>query len=79
MSIFFFVPFCIATVGFLHELAQAKTSLVYDIQELFRWLVDLSALQILEAKKLKKSDFMITENYHLRLPLQQSCQLRKSG
>jgi CRISP-associated protein Cas1 len=55
------------TVGLLHELAQTKMPIVYDIQELFRWLVDLSVLQILEEKKLKKSDFILTENYHLRL------------
>jgi CRISPR-associated protein Cas1 len=55
------------TVGFLHEIAQSKTPLVYDIQELFRWLIDLSVLQLLEEKKLKKSDFIVTENYHLRL------------
>lgn len=55
------------TIGYLHELAQAKTPLVYDIQELFRWLVDPSVLQILEEKKLKKADFIVTENYHLRL------------
>lgn len=54
-------------VGFLHEPAQPKTPLVYDIQELFRWLVDLSVLQLLEEKKLKKSNFIVTENYHIRL------------
>lgn len=47
--------------------APAKTPLVYDVQELFRWLVDLSVLQLLEEKKLKKSDYIVTENYHLRL------------
>jgi CRISP-associated protein Cas1 len=36
------------TIGFLHELAQSKTPLVYDLQELFTWLVDLSILQLLE-------------------------------
>jgi len=51
----------------LHELAAAKTSLAYDIQELVRWLVDLSVLQILEEKNLKKLDFIVTENYQLRL------------
>lgn len=55
------------TIGFLHELAPSKEPLVYDIQELLRWLVDLSVLQLLEEKKLKKSDFIVTENYHLRL------------
>lgn len=55
------------TIGLLHELAASKTPLVYDIQELFRWLVDLSVLQLLEEKKVKKTDFIVTENYHLRL------------
>ena len=55
------------SVGFLHELATSKTPLVYDVQEQFRWLIDLSVLQLLEEKKLKKSDFLITENYHSRL------------
>jgi CRISP-associated protein Cas1 len=36
------------TIGFLHEPAASKTPLVYDFQELFRWLVDLSVLQLLE-------------------------------
>lgn len=54
-------------IGFLHELAQSKTPLVYDLQELCRWLVDLSVLQLLEEMKLKKVDFIVTENYHIRL------------
>jgi CRISPR-associated protein Cas1 len=54
-------------IGFLHELDDSKEPLAYDMQELFRWLVDLSVIQLLEEKKLKKSDFVITENYHLRL------------
>ena len=41
--------------------------MVSDVQELLRWLVDLSVLQLLEEKKLKKSDFIVTENYHIRL------------
>jgi len=54
-------------VGFLHEISQSRTPLVYDIQELFRWLIDVSVIQLLEEKKIKKSDFIITENYHTRL------------
>jgi CRISPR-associated protein Cas1 len=54
-------------VGFLHDLAESKEPLVYDMQELFRWLVDLSVIQLLEEKKLRKSDFIVTENYHVRL------------
>ena len=55
------------TIGFLHEITTSRTPLVYDIQELFRWIVDLSVIQLLEDGKLKKSDFIITENYHTRL------------
>jgi len=55
------------SIGFLHEINQSRTPLVYDIQELFRWLIDISVMQLLEEKKIKKSDFIITENYHTRL------------
>ena len=55
------------SIGFLHEISQSRTPLVYDIQELFRWLIDVSVIQILEEKKIRKSDFIITENYHTRL------------
>lgn len=54
-------------VGFLHELAPSKTPLVYDLQELYRWIVDLSVIQLLEEMKLKKSDFIVTDEYHVRL------------
>ena len=55
------------SIGFLHEINQSRTPLVYDIQELFRWLIDVSVIQLLEEKKIRKSDFVITENYHTRL------------
>lgn len=56
------------TIGFLHELAYSKTPLVYDFQELFRWIIDYSVIQLLDSKpKLKKSDFIVTENYNIRL------------
>jgi len=55
------------SIGFLHEINQSRTPLVYDIQELFRWLIDISVIQLLEEDLLKKSDFIITENYHTRL------------
>lgn len=54
-------------IGFLHEITQSRTPLVYDIQELFRWIVDLSVIQVLESGKLKKSNFILTENYNIRL------------
>jgi CRISPR-associated protein Cas1 len=55
------------TVGFLHELDKSKEPLVYDLQELLRWLIDFSVIQLLEEKKLKKSWFIVTENFHIRL------------
>lgn len=55
------------SIGFLHEIFQGKTPLAYDIQELFRWMVDYSLIQLLESYSLKKSDFITTENYHIRL------------
>ena len=54
-------------IGFLHETLKSRTPLVYDLQELFRWLIDLSVIQLLEDNNLKKSDFILTENYHIRL------------
>ena len=55
------------SIGFLHEINQSRTPLVYDIQELFRWLIDLSTIQLLEEKKITKKDFLITENYNTRV------------
>ena len=55
------------SISFLHELSNSRASLVYDIQELYRWLVDLSVIQLLEEKRLKKADFIVTENYNIRL------------
>lgn len=55
------------SISFLHELSNSRASLVYDVQELYRWLVDLSVIQLLEEKRLKKSDFIVTENYNIRL------------
>ena len=55
-----------ASIGYLHEIAPLKHPLVYDLQELFRYVVDYSVIEVLETK-LKKSDFITTENYHIRL------------
>ncbi|MEM3289976.1 MAG: CRISPR-associated endonuclease Cas1 [Candidatus Micrarchaeaceae archaeon] len=38
------------SIGFLHEIAKSKTPLVYDVQELFRLVSDLSVMQLLEEK-----------------------------
>jgi len=55
-----------ASIGYLHKIAPSKHPLVYDLQELFRYVVDYSVIELLETK-LKKSDFITTENYHIRL------------
>jgi len=54
------------SIGYLHEIDHSKHPLVYDLQELFRYVIDYSVIELLETK-LKKSDFISTENYHIRL------------
>jgi len=54
------------SIGYLHEIDHSKHPLVYDLQELFRYVVDYSVIELLETK-IKKSDFITTENYHIRL------------
>jgi len=54
------------SIGYLHEIAPSKHPLVYDLQELFRYVIDYSVIELLETK-LRKSDFITTENYHIRL------------
>jgi CRISPR-associated protein Cas1 len=54
------------SVGFLHDFGdyQTKQSLVYDLQEPFRWLIDLSVVQAFERGALKLRDFYFTgDNY----------------
>ena len=55
-------------IGFIHEVAPSKFPLAYDLQEPFRWIVDLSIIEVLRDSKLdRKKDFIVTENYHVRL------------
>ncbi|WP_369424160.1 CRISPR-associated endonuclease Cas1 [Methanooceanicella nereidis] len=42
-------------VGYFHKLAGAKMPLVYDIMKLYRQLIDLSTIPILEIMMLKKA------------------------
>lgn len=56
------------SVGWLHETAASKLPVVYDLQEPFRWLVDLSVVEVLAGRGLDRAkDFITTENYHVRL------------
>jgi len=54
-------------VGFMHEVNQGKTPLVYDLQEPFRCLIDLAIINSLEKKVFQKEDFIRTENYNIKL------------
>lgn len=56
-----------AHVGFLHEMQKGKNSLAYDMQELFRFLVDLSVINLVEKGMMEKKDFIRTENFTLKL------------
>jgi CRISPR-associated protein Cas1 len=57
------------TVGYLHEFigCQTKQSLVYDLQEPYRWIVDTTAVSCLESGWFGKNDFYRMDNYVLRL------------
>ncbi|KKG10935.1 CRISPR-associated endonuclease Cas1 [Methanosarcina sp. 2.H.A.1B.4] len=56
-----------AQVGFLHEMTPCKNSLAYDLQEPFRFLVDLAVINLIESGAMETKDFIRTENYNLRL------------
>ena len=58
------------SVGFLHDFAdyQTKQSLVYDLQEPFRWIGEVSTIQAFESGLLDMKDFYFTGDdyrYHL--------------
>lgn len=55
------------SIGFLHEIAQPKHPLVYDLQEPFRGIVHITVLSSVENKTFTKNDFFLTDNYILRL------------
>ena len=54
-------------VGFLHEMNLGKNSLAYDLQEPFRFLVDMAVIKLIETEVMELKDFIRTENYNLRL------------
>lgn len=45
----------------------SKNSLAYDLQEPFRFLVDMAVISHVESKKMDNGDFIRTESYSLRL------------
>jgi CRISPR-associated protein Cas1 len=64
------------SVGFLHKFSgyQTKQSLVYDLQEPFRWLADISVIRAIESGALDVRDFYFTADdyeYHLSVEAKQ--------
>lgn len=45
----------------------SKNSLAYDLQEPFRFLVDMAVISLIESNKMDDKDFIRTESYSLRL------------
>jgi len=57
------------TMGYLHEFigCQTKQSLVYDLQEPFRWIADVTVVEAFEGRVLDLSDFYFTgDDYRYR-------------
>lgn len=57
------------SVGFLHETTdyQTKRSLVYDLQEPFRWIADVPVMEAFESRALDLPDFYFTgDDYRYR-------------
>jgi CRISPR-associated protein Cas1 len=57
------------SVGFLHEFSnyQTKQSLVYDLQEPFRWIADVAVMEAFESRVLDLPDFYFTgDDYRYR-------------
>jgi CRISPR-associated protein Cas1 len=50
-------------VGFLHDFSnyQTKQSLAYDLQEPFRWLIDVSVIEAFESGTLMLQNFYFIE------------------
>jgi CRISPR-associated protein Cas1 len=58
------------SVGFLHEFSsyQTKQSLVYDLQEPFRWISDVAVVDAFESGALNLPDFYFAgDDYRYRL------------
>jgi CRISPR-associated protein Cas1 len=58
------------SIGFLHDFStyQTKQSLVYDLQEPFRWISDVAVVEAFESGVLDLSDFYFTgDDYRYRL------------
>ena len=60
-------------VGFVHPAAsyQIKEGFVFDVMEVFRWIIDLTALQAFESRLLDIEDFFFSgDNYSYRFEVE---------
>jgi CRISPR-associated protein Cas1 len=54
-------------IGFLHSSQPGATPLVYDVMELFRWLADLTVVELVESKSIRPEDFTTDPEYKVFL------------
>ena len=54
-------------IGFVHKTHTNRAPLIYDLQEPFRWIVEMAILKILHEKKISKTDFITTDEGNVRL------------
>ena len=54
-------------IGFVHEIGQGKEPLVYDMQEPYRFLVDLTAIRCYENSMFDKQDFIHNRDWIVSL------------
>lgn len=62
-----------SAIGFLHDASDypTKESLAYDLQEPFRWLVDVTVIQGFESGIIDTPDFYFTaDDYHYRFEME---------
>ena len=65
--------------GFLHEPSdyQTKEALVYDLQEPFRWLCDVTVIEAFESSVVKMKDFCFTsDDYRYYLDIEVKSRFR---
>lgn len=55
------------SIGYIHEIQPGKEPLVYDIQEPFRFLIDLTVIRIIEQNLLLKKDYTHNKDWIIRL------------
>jgi CRISPR-associated protein Cas1 len=68
------------SIGFLHESSESQTkqSLVYDLQEPYRWLVDVSVIEAFESGVLDLPDFYFTgDDYRYHIDVEAKCRFMK--